>query len=111
MPVLYYKADTAGIKHDPNDLPVVGDDKDQFYDYLDNDYLVALGKPGDPPSAPGGDPKHPMYEEPKRFYESTKNEKITITDGRPYRPDSYILISAGFDGQYGTRDDIFNFEP
>ncbi len=111
MPVLYYKADTAGIKHDPNGLPVVGDDKGQIYNYFDNDYLVGLGKPWDPPTAPGGVPAHPMYTEPERFYESTKNEKITITDGRPYRSDSYILISAGFDGLYGTRDDIFNFEP
>jgi hypothetical protein len=23
--------------------------------------------------------------------------------------DSYILISAGFDGEYGTSDDVFNF--
>ena len=113
MPMLYYKADTAGIRHDPNSnyLPVVGDDKGQIYNYLDNDYLVGLGKPWDPPPAPGGVPAHPMYTEPERFYESTKNEKIAITDGRPYRSDSYILISAGFDGLYGTRDDIFNFEP
>ena len=27
----------------------------------------------------------------------------------PYRPDSYILISAGADGLYGTGDDITNF--
>ena len=105
MPVLYYKANTAGIKHDPNDLPVVGDDKDQIYNYLDNDYLVGLGTP------PDGATAHLLYTEPERFYESTKNERITITDGRPYRADSYILISAGFDGLYGTRDDIFNFEP
>jgi hypothetical protein len=33
------------------------------------------------------------------------------TDVRPwpYRPDSYILISAGADGLYGTGDDITNF--
>ena len=29
---------------------------------------------------------------------------------RPYRADSYILISAGYDGLYGTRDDICNFD-
>jgi prepilin-type N-terminal cleavage/methylation domain-containing protein len=28
---------------------------------------------------------------------------------RPYNPDSYILISAGPDGYYGTTDDIHNF--
>ena len=28
---------------------------------------------------------------------------------RPYNPDTYILISAGPDGYYGTADDIHNF--
>jgi hypothetical protein len=27
----------------------------------------------------------------------------------PYRPDSYLLITAGVDGVYGTSDDITNF--
>ena len=27
----------------------------------------------------------------------------------PYRADSYILISAGIDGLYGTSDDMTNF--
>jgi prepilin-type N-terminal cleavage/methylation domain-containing protein len=100
MPILYYKADTSGIKHDPNDLPISGDDKGQFYNYLDNDELVVLGAPG------GG--THLLDGE--KFYELTKDNRITIQAGRPYRPDSYILISAGFDGLYGTEDDIFNFE-
>ena len=28
---------------------------------------------------------------------------------KSYRSDSYIMISAGKDGLYGTADDIFNF--
>lgn len=28
----------------------------------------------------------------------------------PYNADSYLLISAGYDGRYGTEDDITNFE-
>ena len=28
---------------------------------------------------------------------------------RPYKADTYILVSAGKDGLYGTSDDIFNF--
>jgi hypothetical protein len=28
---------------------------------------------------------------------------------QPYNPDTYILISAGRDGLYGTEDDIKNF--
>jgi len=29
---------------------------------------------------------------------------------RPYKPDTFILMSAGFDGEYGTNDDITNFQ-
>jgi prepilin-type N-terminal cleavage/methylation domain-containing protein len=102
MPVLYYKADTTGTAHNSSNPS----DPNNIYDYQDNDYLVGLGMPWNPSAA------HPMYstEEPERFYEGTKNEHIEITEGRPYRSDSYILLSAGFDGQYGTPDDIFNFE-
>jgi type II secretory pathway pseudopilin PulG len=104
MPILYYKANTSGIKHDPTDLPTLTDNKGQFYNYRDNDYLVSLGMPWNSSAV------HPMYTEPARFYTSTRNDNIALTKGRPYRADSYILISAGFDGQYGTPDDIFNFE-
>ena len=43
------------------------------------------------------------------FYDNIFNENITAVD-RPYRSESYILLSAGFDGEYGTEDDVFNFE-
>jgi hypothetical protein len=29
---------------------------------------------------------------------------------RPFRADTFILISAGWDGEYGTADDICNFD-
>jgi hypothetical protein len=105
MPILYYKANTLGIKHDANDLPVSGDDKGQIYNYLDNDELVKLGLPWDATA------KHPIEssEEPEKFYKITRDDRIDTKAGRPRRPDSYILISAGFDGTYGTDDDIFNF--
>ncbi|MBN2019446.1 MAG: type II secretion system protein [Sedimentisphaerales bacterium] len=32
-----------------------------------------------------------------------------LPDPWPYKPDSYILISAGLDGLYGTEDDIHNY--
>jgi len=93
MPVLYYRADTSKTLHDPNALPL----SENIYNYLDNEELVALK----------------TYEEedhlldPPTFYEEIRNKKINIH--RPYRADSYILISAGFDGKYGTKDDVFNF--
>jgi hypothetical protein len=42
------------------------------------------------------------------FYEYIMDPKIEARVW-PYRPDSYILISAGTDGIYGTNDDIKNF--
>jgi len=37
------------------------------------------------------------------------NPQVTAIN-RPYRAGSYILISAGKDGLYGSPDDIFNFD-
>jgi type II secretory pathway pseudopilin PulG len=106
MPILYYRANTANTIHDPcGTLPTVGDDAGYIYNYTDNDKLVKLGLP---PNGTATD--HPLSAIPRKFYEITKDERILIDTGRPYRPDSYILISAGLDGIYGTDDDIFNFE-
>jgi hypothetical protein len=44
-----------------------------------------------------------------KFYNIIKNPNFTVND-RPYRSESYILISAGADGKYGTADDVMNFE-
>ncbi len=44
----------------------------------------------------------------EKFYEFIRDKKLETRDW-PYRPDSYILISAGADGVYGTADDITNF--
>ena len=108
MPILYYKANTSNIRHDPLDLPTLipWDDKGQIYNYLDNNQLVELGKPWNPP--PTGS-NHTLFTDPTKFYASTWNEKVSAM-ARPYRVDSFILISAGFDGEYGTPDDVFNFE-
>jgi len=97
MPILYYLAHRSGTTHDPNNP----DDPQNIYDYRDNLALINLGVPGDPNAV------HPLAN-PRRFYLNTRNDKIRDTP-RPYRADSYILISAGYDGLYGTRDDICNF--
>jgi hypothetical protein len=73
---------------------------DNIYNYKDNHTLLALGVPGK------SGVKHPMYEDPKIFYEITRNQKTM----KPYRADTFILLSAGPDGLYGTKDDIANFE-
>ncbi len=46
----------------------------------------------------------------QNFYEYIADPKASTSGTAwPYRPDSYILISAGADGEYGTADDITNF--
>ena len=98
MPILYYKADTSHSAHNQGNPS----DPENIYNYLDNNELVELGVPSDPGA------EHPLFTAPARFYELTRNDKVTATS-RPYKADSYILLSAGFDGQYGTGDDVFNF--
>ncbi|MHC4507659.1 MAG: type II secretion system protein [Planctomycetota bacterium] len=107
MPILYYKANTANIRHNaanPND-------PQNIYNYLDNQALLMLGKPWDQ-GATASTPHRLAVESGQqgvRFYMNTKNEQVT-TVSRPYRADTFILISAGYDGEYGTPDDICNYE-
>ncbi|MBN1505354.1 MAG: type II secretion system protein [Sedimentisphaerales bacterium] len=107
MPVLYYKANTSKQVHDltnPNN-------PDNIYNYRDNADLLRLGMPWDTPTrlhrllSYSGTPPEP---EGQRFYWNIRNEKVSVP--RPYKADSYILISAGWDGEYGTADDICNFD-
>jgi type II secretory pathway pseudopilin PulG len=112
MPILYYKANTSRQAHDLQNP----DNTDNIYNWRDNRELLMLGMPFDPP--PSGRPHRllrfaggsgtPPEPEGKRFYWNIRNDKVSIW--RPYRVDSYILISAGWDGEYGTADDICNFE-
>lgn len=99
MPILYYRADPNGTTHDVNDP----DNPDNIYDYRENQALLALGVPGDPSKV------HPLLANPRLFYLMTQDRKITRA-AKPVRADTFILISAGLDGLYGTADDICNFE-
>jgi type II secretory pathway pseudopilin PulG len=70
----------------------VGTDYPVFYDYVHP--YPTLGPP-------------PVFGGNGRGY-GIRDSKFTNPD-RPYNPDSYILISAGPDGYYGTEDDIHNY--
>lgn len=90
MPILYYKANTS------SKTISTGRDENRIYDLFDNSDLVELNYPQS--SLLDG-----------RFYSDViRDPKVTARDW-PYRADSYILISAGADGLYGTSDDITNF--
>jgi prepilin-type N-terminal cleavage/methylation domain-containing protein len=113
-PILYYRANTSSKRMEEEEVFTGGG----IYDYRDNAFLISLGKIG------SGD----MHElvNASVFYSADGgivDPKASGASGIswPYRPDSYILISAGADGLYGpvygttgdpvywTTDDITNF--
>lgn len=109
MPILYYKADTSKLMHDVANP----DDTGNIYNYKDNDALLALGVPWNPTVT------HPLHQDAlggpigQVFYQKIlDNSALPIQ--RPHNKNSYILISAGGDGIYGTSGnlktrDVFNF--
>ncbi|MHC4623372.1 MAG: type II secretion system protein [Planctomycetota bacterium] len=100
MPILYYRANAANTEHN---LATAGQNT---YEYQDNFTLTAIPMPWMSPGSP--EARHKLFMSPEVFYEKTLNTKITVR-ATPQRPDSYILLSAGHDGEYGTPDDVFNF--
>jgi len=97
-PILYYRANTAS-KTIGAAIPA-----NNIYDYTDNDTLIfKVRVNSQSPSS------HPLEGDPVFFYQYISDPKVTSMPW-PYRPDSYILISAGADGRYGTADDITNFK-
>lgn len=108
MPVLYYKASPVNLLHNIKQLagPYVAGNN--IYNYYDNYDIIAEGVPWLGKVHPFKEPPIPKVEG-ELFYDATRNDSIKTMD-RPHNPNSYILISAGHDGLYGTEDDIYNFE-
>lgn len=126
-PILYFKANSSSRLFREEDDPDTAnkdesDTKLWIYNYWDNIQMVRLG-PLDPdpdtprhfpdPDADPPDGKPPM----DIFYERITNPKVsypkpqdpTETYYKPYNPKTFILLSAGHDGIFGTRDDVSNF--
>jgi len=111
-PVLYYKANVSSkVFPDPN-LPIaIGDPPISIINSLDNEALVALGTINN-----AAIPHHFAFGYTdlttgktgfQIFYEAIRNPQMSPP--WPYNQESYILISAGYDGIFGTKDDVFNF--
>lgn len=109
-PILYFRANTSALNTEletNNSEPI---QRDNIYNYLDNAYLIWCGQIKNNAErhqleTEGGDPT-PFYDfigDPMAYEVSNLR--------RPVRPDSFLLISAGPDGIYGTQDDICNFDP
>jgi len=93
-PILYYRANTS-------QKLIRG-----IYKVDDNDALVQLEANADLRV------QHPLTDATnvfQFFYDQYIRDPKIEARAWPYRPDSYLLISAGADGLYGTPDDIRNF--
>lgn len=104
-PILYYRANTSSKSLIPSGSPA--NYQDQIYNPRDNFPLINLGRLADWNKSSAARRRHTL-EDFNFFYEYIRDPKITARPW-PYRPGSYILISAGPDGEYGTGDDICNF--
>jgi prepilin-type N-terminal cleavage/methylation domain-containing protein len=119
-PILYYKANVAS--RDFTSPPDTVTAANRIYNYMDNINLISLQVAFEMSKNPSYSPD-PLYNKPyggglpgTYFYSpdyKLVDQKVYAVYGTsrpwPCRPDSYILISAGVDGLYGTDDDITNF--
>ena len=121
-PVLYWRADPAGrdlADHDrltpsPNNLRGVYHWEDNAA-LLDpgalNARLLTLNKSGEPHALDWNTGNYgttsPPYPGCFQGYILDKGVQAKLW---PQRADSYLLVSPGYDGLYGTADDITNFE-
>ncbi len=107
-PILYYRANTSS-KYELD--TAIGGKGNEIYNNGDNMHLTKLG----PLTANGvrSSKEHKFHDlvGPVDLYDYITDLTIWNSIGRrwPHNPDSYILISAGVDGLYGTQDDITNF--
>ncbi|MGD0785788.1 MAG: type II secretion system protein [Sedimentisphaerales bacterium] len=121
-PILYYKANTSVTKFPDTNDPLVITIPDPnlnpyIYNSIDNEELIACGQLKNPNAFHNFDyinrasfPKPDGSHDGRWwFYKAITDRKIT-TQSRPYNMTSYILVSAGADGIYGTKDDIYNFQ-
>ena len=107
MPILYYKANTVNLLHKVDELASPYNSGNNIYNYWDNYDIVVEGVPWLGKTHPFEVPPIPKVQG-ELFYDKTRNKNIKTMD-KPHNPKSYILISAGSDGLYGTEDDIHNF--
>jgi type II secretory pathway pseudopilin PulG len=106
-PILYYRANTTS-----KTIAAGVDPDNRIYNWRDNVALISLGRLADWAKPVASRRAHPIAAgtTDPYFYDYIRDPKVMVQNlPWPYRPDSYILISAGADGLYGTPDDIRNF--
>lgn len=121
LPILYYRANEAKpfrinemrkLVTDPSET----DTQKWVYNYYDNYELVKMPVLSDPaqPDMDFVNPDTPDHtldgQRAQRFYENiTQTAEPDRDYYKSFNASTFILISAGYDGIYGTKDDVANF--
>jgi hypothetical protein len=113
-PVVYFKANISGTEMDGS--------SNSRYHYYDNqiifnrqvyekNYNHDLADSGTTRPGASITGSNLFYSGSPDYQYKVIDKEVTEASGRPWphRPDSYILISAGPDGNFGTEDDVTNF--
>ena len=129
-PILYYKVKTSSrlFREEEDDPDTAMDETNHrkwIYNYEDNRAIIEVGTVKDPTVIHHYDETH-TYEDPPGttrdgvylFYETITNPKVSRvdldepekSDYRPFNANTFIWISAGRDGIFGTKDDITSFD-
>jgi len=125
LPIVYFKANSRGRSITPNNA------NPGIYNFADNERILSPFGMASPlnidqypdvsalPTSPTewnyGGYKHTLLQCFPYYIWDHKSEGMTPWlkgqwAARPYNPDTFILMTAGHDGIYGTEDDICNFE-
>jgi len=123
MPILYFKADPSKVfridptTRQPVTIPTPADYRQWTYNFDDNRAILELPWLRDTTVTPGlnrhyQDPDDPGKTHAQVFYEQITQPGSDPSRGffRPHNQSTFILISAGWDGVFGTKDDIVNFD-
>ena len=111
-PILYYKANSSSrlFKKVPQPSDKLAT---WIYNYQDNRGIIELGTIKDPAVMHQFNELYTYTEDNQQrtgvhlFYKTITNPKVSYD--KPFNAATFILISAGHDGIYGTKDDITNF--
>ena len=112
-PIVYFRASTKYTMH--RSVPQPGDDFSKWtYNYLDNAWIFKLPHLKDPDNPEKQHRYDPDYIDPdtgeegkQLFYTAITNKNSSYE--KPLNSKTYIIISAGTDGIFGTKDDVTNF--
>jgi prepilin-type N-terminal cleavage/methylation domain-containing protein len=121
MPILYFKANINGLEHNVTTAQVEQTGgamtRRVVYNVYDNEPIFKERPPFDRRLQhwPNDRVAVPPRTVGQTFYDRTLNPNFpgppaTVDPPRPYRSESFILLSAGPDGLYGTADDVYNFD-